>query len=393
MKYYPLLFVVLLSILAFPPAASANAGTPLMWAGALHLLFGNALIGLGEGLLLGWLFAAPKGKAILFMILANYASAWLGGVFLANAIAHALPMDLNNGWRWLWVMVGATYCITLLMEWPFVAWCFRGKRDWLTRSLQGSLVVQSASYVVLFGWYWMASGTSLYTEMNIVAPADLSLPESVLVYYISPSDGDAYRRQLPSGEPEKVCELHSTGRNDRLFVRPSTPNANQWDLVARLETQDYRNPQIVVVKSNMPVGAAPDRLGTERDYEGTWFNFGEVQKLGDAANSDWEFRTGFWPVEGLWGSKKTAGERVGFSYETPFGAWSVRNAVQLPLDEVLFQLGHDQICAFDPGNKRVALLWRGRGPVPVIDKTPIGANGTEAGHREHDRSSAATTRP
>ncbi len=56
------------------------------------------------------------------------------------------------------------------------------------------------------------------------------------------------------------------------------------------------------------------------------------------------------------------------AYETPFGAWPVRNAVHLPSDKVLFQLGDDQICGFDPVNRRVALLWRGRGAVPVIKK-------------------------
>ena len=42
-------------VIAFPfllvtsTSALANAGTPLMWAGMLHLVFGNLVIGLGEG--------------------------------------------------------------------------------------------------------------------------------------------------------------------------------------------------------------------------------------------------------------------------------------------------------------------------------------------------------
>ena len=67
------------------------------------------------------------------------------------------------------------------------------------------------------------------------------------------------------------------------------------------------------------------------------------------------------------GFPKETGNRVRFSYETPFGAWTVRNAVHLPTDKVLFQLGDDQICGFDPVERRVALLWHGRGPVPVIE--------------------------
>jgi hypothetical protein len=371
MKRHLLLFLVLLGVVAFPQHVWADAGTPLMWASMVHLVVGNALIGAGEGLLLAWLFSLPKGKCVLIMIPANYASAWIGGLFIRGAIVRALPMDLNNGWRWFWFMVVATYCMTLILEWPFVAWCFRGAKNWLKRSLLASLVVQTASYALLFGWYWMASGTSLYTEMNIVAPAKISLPASVLVYFIAPADGDVYQRLLAGGGEKKIYELHSTDNDDRLFVRPNTSDSNRWDLVARLNTKDRRDPRFIEVLTNLAVEAAADWRSTHTEppqYEGTWFNFGEAPSLGGAVNSQWKFDSGFWPVEGLRASDKATGQQVRFSYETPFGEWTVRNAVQLPSDKVLFQLGDDQICVFDPANRRVALLWHGRGPVPIMEK-------------------------
>jgi hypothetical protein len=380
--------LVLLCVIAFPRCAWADAGTPLMWAGMLHLLFGNALIGVGEGLLLAWLFSVSKRKSVLIMIPANYASAWLGGLFIRGAIVHALPMDLNNGWRWFWVMVFVTYIITLIIEWPFVAWCVRGTQDWLKRSLVASLVVQSASYVLLFGWYWMASGTSIYTKMNIVVPADLSLPDSVLVYFIGPVDGNVYKRQLAGRGEEKIYELHSKDENDRLFVRPSRSDTNHWDLVARLDSKDRRDPRFVDVLTNLLVEAAPDWRSTHTEpphYEGTWFSFGEVQSLGSATNSHWKFWSGFWPVEGLRASDKTTSQSVRFSYETPFGAWTVRNAVLLPTDKVLFQLGDDQICVFDPASRQVALLWHGRGPVPVIEKSHVEQDGMANGNPQTRR--------
>jgi len=396
MKRRLLFLFAVLGGVAFPQHAWADAGTPLIWAGMLHLVVGNALIGLGEGFLLAWLFSLPKGKSVSAMILANYVSAWLGGLFIRGAIVHAIPMDLTNGWRWFWVMVAVTYCMTLILEWPFIAWCFRGTQDWLKRSLWGSLVVQSASYVLLFGWYWMASGTSLYTKMNIVAPAALSLPESVLVYFIAPADGNVYSRQLAGGGEQKVYDLRSTNDNDRLFVRPSTPDTNRWDLVARLDTKDRHDPRFVEVLTNLLVEAAPDWRSTHTEppqYEGTGFSFGEVQGLGSATNSQWKFWAGFWPIEGLRASNKTTSESVRFSYETPFGAWTVRNAVHLPSDRVLFQLGDDQICAFDPVSRRVALLWHGRGPVPVIGKANVeqdgAVNGSQPFRSETNRTSSA----
>ena len=373
MKRRLVLYFCFLGVAALPQQAWANAGTPLMWAGIVHLFIGNVLIGIGEGSLLTWLFAVPKAKTIGAMVLANYVSAWLGGLFIRSAIVKALPMDLTNGWMWFWIMVGATYFITLLIEWPFIAWCFRGTQHWLGRSLRASLVVQSASYVLLFGWYWMSSGTSLYTQMHIVAPAELSLPGSVVVYFIAPGDGDVYRRPLTGGSEQKICVLHSAADNDRLFVRPSASDTGRWDLVARLETRDRRDPRFVDVLTNMLVEAAPD-LHTSRSDDpaaGTWFNFGEVPTLSIATNNPWKFWAGFWAMEGLRASHKPTEERVQFSYETPFGAWMVRNAVHLPSDKVLFQLGHDQVCAFDPASKKVALLWHGRGPVPLIEKANV----------------------
>ena len=374
--------LVLLAAVAFPQCAWANAGTPLMWAGMLHMLFGNALIGLGEGWLLAWRFPLPKRRGVPVMILANYASAWVGGLFIGCVMVPALPMNLANGWRWFWLTVVVMYGLTVILEWPFIAWYFRGTQGWLKRSFRASLLLQSVSYVLLFGWYWMASGTSLYTQMNIVPAADLALPQSVLVYFIAPADGSVYQRHLVGGSEQKIFELRSTNRDDRLFVRPSTPDTNRWDLVARLETKDFRDPRYVVVLTNLLVEAAPDARSTYTDppqYDGTSFRFGNAPGLGSITNSQWEFRTGFWPIEGLRASNKATGERVYFSYETPFIAWRVRNAVHLALDKVLFQLGDDQICAFDPVNRRVALLWHGRGPVAVIEKPKVAQTATVEG--------------
>jgi len=370
MKRSALIFPFVLGWVCFPQSAWANVGTPLMWAGLLHLAIGNALIGLLEGLLLGRFFGIRKTKAIGAMIVANYISAWLGGFFLRGAIMNVLPLDLNNAWRWFWVMVVATYCLTLILEWPFVLWGFHGTPDWVRRSVRASLVIQSVSYALLFGWYWMASATSLYTRMHIVEPGDLALPESVLVYYIDSADGNIYRRPLSGGASRKIHKLHSKDVNDRLFARPAKADTNRWDLLARLETGDDRKPNLVEVLTNLLVEAAPDAYFIADDpdsYRGTSHNFGRVQTLGSPTDSMWDFWTGFWPMEGLRGFNETTREHIRFSYETPFGAWRVRNAVHLPSDKVLFQLEDNQICAFDPAQRRVALLWRGRGPVPVLE--------------------------
>lgn len=357
-------------LLAIPSVAQANAGTPLMWAGMLHLVFGNLIIGIVEGILLAKLFGLTKRKCIGLMILANYLSAWLGGLVIGNAIARVLPMGLYTAWPLFWLMVLVTYMLTLFLEFPFVALAFRGDSAWRRKSIRASFVVQSISYVALFGWYWLASGTSLYTKTDVVELSSISLPEKVLVYFISVNDGDVYQGSLREAQWKHFFDLDSARRNDRLFVKPSDTETNAWDLMARLETDEHRKPQIVPIQERFAVVATPSWRSTHTDppqYEGSWFNFGQVPKLGDAESSPWEFWSGFWPIEGLRGTQTNSGERVHFSLETPFVSWSVRNATHLPTDKVLLQLGDDQVCVYDPETKQIALVTKGRGPIAVME--------------------------
>ena len=103
-KFWP----PLIALMSFPAVAFADAGTPLMWAGAFHLIIGNAIIGIAEGLILAILFRQKKARCVLIMIAANYFSAWAGG-FLLSWIADSRQVDLYNAWQWLWIMVVVTY--------------------------------------------------------------------------------------------------------------------------------------------------------------------------------------------------------------------------------------------------------------------------------------------
>ena len=103
------------ALLAVPSAAYANVGTPLMWALGFHLLLGNFLLGVFEGLLLAKIFSLPKGKCVALLVIANYLSAWFGGYGIARAIADLLPFTLNNV-AWLLALLAAiTYALTLLI--------------------------------------------------------------------------------------------------------------------------------------------------------------------------------------------------------------------------------------------------------------------------------------
>ncbi|QIF05080.1 hypothetical protein [Roseimicrobium sp. ORNL1] len=361
--------VLLLLVVALHPAtASANAGTPLMWATMWHLVFGNLFIGLAEGWLLSWAFGTRRGASMLVMILANYLSAWLGVGILGNFRAPD-PLSLPSAVQWLCIMVGSTYVVTLALEWPFVAWMFRGRPQWFGKSIRASLLVQTFSYVLLFAYYGSAGHLSLYTRTERVDAKAFTLPEQVMVYYISCDDGDIYRRPLSHGEPIKVMELNSTSEQDHLFIRNNNERPAEWDLVARLEHSPTNPPEFVTVASNIKSGVAPGlkarAAGAPLDGS-IWDSVGEIDRLGDGAPSPWTFRTGYWPAAGLSGSNKETGKRWRLAFETPFISLAVRNAVQLPGDKVLFQLGWEEIYVLDPATLQLALLWRGRSPVATL---------------------------
>ena len=346
-------------LIGLPLTASANAGTPLMWATMLHLVFGNAFIGVAEGLLLACFFKLNKGVCIFAMLAANYFSAWVGGLFLNGQLTSHLSFDLYSAWHWIWVMVLFTFLLTLVLEWPFVLFCFRKKPSRLKRSWMANLVVNSISYFVLFGWYWSASGVTLYTKTNVVPLSEINLPKTGWVYFISATN-TVSRFDLSSQQVESISKLPDSDRDERLLVRRSTVETNNWDILASSKSN--------VVCSNLSATAAlacRDENTSVR-IDGTWFNFGNATML--AKNSDWIFETGFWPIEGFRGKNQKSGEAIHFSLETPFVSWIVRNATHLPGDFVVFQLGENQICLFEAATKKIALLTMGRGPVVVLPK-------------------------
>lgn len=371
-----------LTLLAIPAPVLANAGTPLMWAGMLHLAFGNAIIGCIEGAILARVFGLRSGRTIWAMVLANYFSAWVGGLFLGPMLLGWVPLDLYTAWRFLWIVVGVTYAMTLVLEWPFVARCVRGSGDWFRRSVKGSFLVQTATYVPLFGWYWLASGTTLYTQMHIVRPEEIAMPAGVVVYYISAANGSVKAQSLADGRERTVYDLKSRDSEDRLTVRRSAGDTKAWDLIARMETGDDNEPNLITIHAAFTQTAALDwrveEIGLPH-YCGNWDNKGPAAQLASASESAWKFYAGFWAVEGLSGTNAKTGEQFRLCLEMPFVQWwMVRNVTHLPGDHVLFQLGENQICVLDAASKRVAMVARGRGPVAVIE---------EAGRPTTDRSS------
>ncbi len=258
-------------MILWPLSVLADAGTPLVWGGAFHLFIGNAIIGLFEGWLLARFFGLSKRRCVGFLIPANYLSAWVG-IMLMSFLFNRFATDIYSGLRVTWLLIAASYLLTLLVEWPFVALCFRGTQRWFTGSIKGSVLVQSASYVLLFGGYWLLSGTSLYTNMSVVLPGQISAPRGVVMFFIACSDGNVYRSELGSFTDTKVAELNSTNHwEDHLELKESQADSNYWDLAAVLEK---RQTVVLLPHISSTRQIAPERSISDKPIR--WLGHGPV---------------------------------------------------------------------------------------------------------------------
>jgi hypothetical protein len=359
------------AVVLWPISALADVGTPLVWGSIFHLFIGNALIGLFEGWLLARFFGLLRRRCTGFLILANYLSAWVG-MMLMSFLFNRYATDINSGLRVTWLLVVASYLLTLLIEWPFVALCFRGTPRWFTGSIKGSLLVQSASYVLLFGGYWLLSGTSLYTGMRVVSPDQIAAPPGIVMFFISRADGDVYRSELGSFTDTKVAELNSTNSGeDRLELKETWIDGDYWDLVV---VQERHQVEVLVPRISSK-DQIPDQQGWRTAMYGGWGP--AAFQVGAATNSNWKFSWAFWPDIGMWG--RSGSDKIRIAFGIPFGGWSPLRVIHLPGDKALLQLEDRQICLVDVPGRKIARIKDGYGVLAFQKDQIVETNGAANG--------------
>lgn len=361
MRHSRLPRLALLGITFWPASALADAGTPLVWGTAFHLFLGNALLGVLEAWLLARVFGLSAKRCAWWLVVANYLSAWCG-MMLMGFLFGRYATDIYSGLWMTWLLVAGTYVLTLIIEWPFVAACFRGTQRWFTASVKGSLLVQSASYICLFGGYWLLSGTSLYTTMDVVAPAQITRPSGVVMFFISAEDGDVYRTDLGESADIKVATLASTNHwHDHLELTESTADTNYWDLAV---VRDRREAVVVWPRISSQVQVPQKQAWRTSQYYG--WGVGAFQ-VGDATNSTWSLGWAHWPDVGMWA--RDGSRTIRIAYGLPFGGWTPYRVVHLPHDQALLQLDQ-QICLVDIPARKIGLIKRGYG-VLALQKNQI----------------------
>jgi len=347
-----------------PITVFANAGTPLMWAGIIHLFFGNALIAIGEGLLVTKVFRLkPSCGVFLLFLVANYASMSAGAMVLSSPATIGPWIDLYSAPLLIGLGLVAFFAATVLIEWPFVRPAFGKTRRAFRTSFFASLLAQSASYLVIVPWYLFASGFSLYTQSTIDRDVPRWADREAVVYFIDDADGAVYGQRLTETEREEILAPGSAGADAHLLVRRPSSGAD-WDL--RLaQGQDGPDPHETLVRGAVAPretsyttsqnDAEVDRYPEEADWGGSWY----APDLRPGGNGPWQASRGFWAIEGLRVENDRMGQRIWLALETPFVAWQVVRPFTLPSGQVVFQLG-PQICLFDPATRKLAMIARGR---------------------------------
>ncbi len=357
------LITLVIILTAFPSTVFANAATPLMLVSFFHLFIGNAIIGIIEGLILSKIFKLKKVKSILLLISANYFSAWIGYFLLDGFYHNIFFLNLYNAYFYYWKMVFIAYIATLIFEWPFIFLCFSKFKSNFKKSIYGTLLIQTISYFLLFGGYWIICPPTLYSEMNIVPASEISLPKNVTLYFINNEDGDIYSMNFSTNKTTHIFSLSSEGMRDRLGVQPSATNSNKWDLFVRTKFSRYAAPNNILKILELSSIIAPFQKNKS-------FRSNNKAILGSATNSNWKcYSFGRMAMYSpLILENKKLNQQIFLSFETLFGYWKFLNVIHLPENKIIFQLGDYQICILDINNKKIALLEYGRGPIAVINE-------------------------
>lgn len=375
---------ILLIVLALARPASADAGPPIFWMAGFHLVFGNLVIGLIEGVLLALLFRVRARRAIPIMVLANYASmiagmlaviyvlAPMGGRWMGPAPLYAAP-------RVLLLLLALSFVLTVILEWPFCFWMLSGRKQRLRKSLIASLAAQIASYALLVPFYASAHGISLYANLTLDPSLSFAARSRATVYFIA-LDGSAWQARPDGSQRRKVVDAGIRNPEARLVLRhdPPLPEpkegedapavAGHWDLWV---VHDPREDASVRLLQGLNGTSAASRARREKDglsVEGTtWEDMGAPVDLRRPGERAWNVFIGEWEGEGVEARNDGTNQKWSAAFETPFAQWLSRSGTLLPGDLLIYQLD-EQIVALDLRARRIGLIARGRGPAVILDE-------------------------
>ncbi|MDD5432367.1 MAG: hypothetical protein PHO70_05210 [Candidatus Omnitrophica bacterium] len=365
-RFASLFFLAVL--FAYPSFACANAGTALLWLGVGHLLLGNTLIGVIEGKILVRYFGTKTMRSILIMILANYFSMIIGviGIIFSQGIVDNF-VSINNVFCMLVFILLFSYVLTIFIEWPFCFWIMKEKTDRDRLSFKASIVLQTISYGIFIPIYLSVSGVSLITKTKVDKPAFFLKSNNAWVYYVSSDCDGLYRIRADGSSKEKVKEfmlkdelgatlyICNKGGKGKLSIN--------WFEYNKKSELYYDYSRVLLDDINGMTAANEPCSSDIGPYSREPIDFRAENER------DWYVYAGSWAIEGLRADNIHTGKSLRIALETPFLMWPVTKVTVLPNDQVICQLGDNQIILFDLNTFQIGLITFGKSPVVILENS------------------------
>jgi len=387
----PKFFLLALGAMVLTAApAHANMPTSLLFSEAFHLLAGNAVLGILEGIVVGLLIRGRIGPAIGWMLLANYISALLG-VVLLNQVSLAWaawvlgpPLEHIRSLTILFTLL--FFALTYAIEWPLcrLAVGDRPKRGaWTTRA---NLAAHVVSYLLLVPFYVSQSQTRLLDHLKAAPVAAISAADPVWIYYLDPSGHT--RRMRSDGAHNEPVAAEPVTQPEFAWLKAKSTGKNRWDLVEgrseKLQSfQEFKADQEgrVLLRGSPGDAGVQERMLSYGGFNYYWRVMGPSQEAvprTGCCSDTVDLRapdTGNWDVcadrfswYGLMVKSRANPvadrDALHLGLETPFFAWVSRCPNVLPSGQVIYQLA-DQIVLVDLDRRLIGFLVRGTGPLAI----------------------------
>lgn len=370
-----------------PSLALANAGTPLLWLSMLHLVLGNAVIGIIEGLIVSKLLKTTKLRSILVMIAANYISAAAGAgcLWLLDLIQiEGLKFFFFNHLKFsIGIILSALVILTVFIESPFCYFLDKERpRKWKI-ALRTSLVVQAVSYALISPLYYVAS-TAMISPPWTTKEVETAKNINGYILFLDKDGRSLHKVSLKKLQhSERIENWEKKVFNGYIYVNLDKKLELELKILGSSDNNYGQNLDFNL-KHTIPLDTLDDswldrfnsNIETQNrpDFETTHVKEHFKECVRDpvdysSGKSLWEKNwIGTWAIEGFrFSLKSNPTETLGMSVESPPFWWSAACATILPEDQVVMQFG-PFILFLDLNNHIAYPVGIGRSPVVILQK-------------------------
>jgi hypothetical protein len=346
-----------------------NTASVAMWQRWSHLLFGNAIIGVIEGVLLAHLLQRPPIRMSLLLIGANYISALVAaiafGIFeTTGVVGHFWRPGLYDYQWWFVGALALSVAASIVIEWAVAAPVMLGPSALRRRTFGAFVAVNLLTGVACIAGPFMAiSEIRVASTVSVTRDRSWAPRGGFWVYYLDVQN-DALMRMRPDGGKKEVVMRIEVESTTTMWVSAYRDDANDHGpfpmYIGVASAAGY------ATESGVSAGRESAFVQYEWDDGAPFLNLAPAADLrGPNHDSEWRLESHDNGGVEVFGPN----ERYSVTFTTALATWKGRNPSILPDDIGIFELG-GQICALDLSGRRLTRLGFGHAPVVVRDEAP-----------------------